>query len=51
MWNFRSWAREKPRLDFSKVDVQALLKDVLLKEPVKQLEGFLKGLGGQEKKP
>ncbi len=43
--------REKPRLDFSKVDVQALLKDVLLKEPAKQLEGFLKGLGGQDKKP
>jgi hypothetical protein len=43
--------REKPRLDFSKVDVQALLKDVLLNEPAKQLEGFLKGLGGQDKKP
>jgi hypothetical protein len=44
--------REKPQLDLAKVDVQTLLKDVILKEPGRQLEGILKGLqGGQEKKP
>jgi hypothetical protein len=43
--------REKPQLDFSKVEVQSLLKDVLLKQqPEKQLEGLLKGLQGEKPK-
>jgi hypothetical protein len=42
--------REEPRLDFSQVDVQALLKNILTKEqPVKQIEDFLKGLHGEKK--
>ena len=37
--------RAKPQLDLSKVDVQKLLKDVLLKEqPTRQIEDLLKGL-------
>jgi hypothetical protein len=43
--------REQPRLDLTKVDVQALLKDVLTKQqPAKEVEDLLKGLQGEKKK-
>lgn len=41
--------RENPRLDFSKVDVQALMKDAVLKvDPAQQIGELLKGLQGEE---
>lgn len=42
--------RAQPRLDFAKVDVQSLLKDVLLKQPGKQIEDLLRGLPGDQRK-
>ncbi len=42
--------REKPRLDLAKVDVQALLRDVLLKEPGRRIEDLLRGRRGEESK-
>jgi hypothetical protein len=37
--------REQPRLDFGKVDVQSLLKDVLQQGAGRQLEDLLRGVG------